>query len=868
MADLSAWPVLNRISGRAAVLIGVALIVISGLSLLILERRTDDRRDWVDHTYQIIMTLRGVDFLISEAEVGERGYLLTGDQAFLDPHDASLGNIRLHIKELEALVRDNPLQVERAAILEGAVVRKFGKMEDAIRGYRAGNLATVLETLRPRGTPDPIVTIRDISAAMERAELDLLRIRHEEAAKSDAYATVATLAVLIIALVVVFLGARQTARLRKERQEAARQVRENERRYRLLADHATDVIVLTDHDKAVPSYISPACKTVLGYDAGAPLNPDMLIHPDDAAAFAAEAAGLGPARPAVIIVCRMRKQDGAYIWVEVRARYVPASADQPASIVSNWRDITQRRTAELEAKTAREAAEAANRAKSDFLAMMSHELRTPMTGVLGMADLLLMSELSPDQAQMTHQLSRSAKALLEILNDILDFSKIEAGKLELETIAFRLSDIVADVRHLFAPQAAAKGIGFAVESAPGLHDTLMGDPKRVRQVVVNLVNNALKFTSEGGVTIAIKQDWITARRTLVILAVTDTGIGIPREIIDRLFQPFMQADASTARKYGGTGLGLTICRQLVAAMGGELSLESSPGAGSTFTLRIPMDVSDLPVAAAAPARTAPPAARPLKLLLAEDTDTTRDLMAAMMRRFGHAIDTAENGAVALEQAKSRDYDLILMDMQMPVMDGMQASAAIRALPGAAGRVPIIALTADAMTEHHARYLAAGADMVVTKPVDWSELNAAFVALAQAGASPAAPTAPDSANPVHELADLILDDSVLAALEEALGKETLAPLLASFADSLVNYRTRLRETVAAGPAEIDVKAAKKIAHGLRGLSAQFGAHGINAAATRIETETLSSEELTGLAERIVTLSDAVLTELGKRKLHPA
>ena len=367
---------------------------------------------------------------------------------------------------------------------------------------------------------------------------------------------------------------------------------------------------------------------------------------------------------------------------------------------------------------ARDVAEAANRAKSEFLAAMSHEIRTPLNGVLGMAAALETTQLSELQRRMIGVINESGQTLMALLTDILDLSKIEAGAMQLESTPFDMIGSVQAVASLFEQTAKAKGVGFEVEVAPDAAGMFEGDPTRVRQVIQNLTSNAMKFTAEGSVKLRLSAGPAEAGRRRVMVEVIDTGCGIPAEAQSRLFSKFMQADSSTSRKYGGTGLGLAICRELVTAMGGEIGVESEEGRGSRFWFAIP-----LPVAASEEAEAAPPVDtaeheedRPLRILAAEDNPTNQFVLKAILGQKGLEATFVENGRLALEAVQANDFDLILMDLHMPEMDGITATQAIRALQGEKGSIPVIAVTAEAMPEQVRKCLGAGMDAHVAKPI--------------------------------------------------------------------------------------------------------------------------------------------------------
>ena len=430
--------------------------------------------------------------------------------------------------------------------------------------------------------------------------------------------------------------------------------------------------------------------------------------------------------------CRMnwaaRALDGREIPLEIMM--TPIYLDNAEAMLFTCSDITEQQRFEEGLRQARDAAEVAAKAKARFLAVMSHELRTPMTGILGMIELLSEANLPVEQQRQVGVLGKTADELMVVLNDILDFSKIEAGRLELEQIDFDPAQIVSEVLEAFSLQADNRHNTLLAELGDTKLPMLYGDPTRVKQVLFNLVGNAVKFTEHGSIVIhmALQPQGFDDQVALHI-QVRDTGIGIKPEVQQTLFQPFQQADTSTTRRFGGTGLGLAICRHLVDAMHGQISVESEVGKGSVFRVVLTL--------ARASGQTAPKRGRTssaaslqlrsLHILVAEDNATNRLLIETFLRRSGHIPEMVDDGQQALAAASARDFDLILMDMQMPVLDGMGATRAIRALSDAKRkRIPIIALTADALPELRDAYMASGLDDYQTKPIDWPALYATIL----------------------------------------------------------------------------------------------------------------------------------------------
>jgi PAS domain S-box-containing protein len=413
-------------------------------------------------------------------------------------------------------------------------------------------------------------------------------------------------------------------------------------------------------------------------------------------------------------------------------------------------DISEQRAARSAMQRAVESAEAASRAKSEFLANMSHEIRTPMNGILGMTELVLESGLSAAQRADLALVQASANALLHIVDDILDFSKIEAGKLAIEEVPFDLERLVNDILRAMSLRARQKGLALEAELPPGLPRIMKGDPGRLRQVLLNLVGNAIKFTAQGGVTVALSAGAEQDGRSEIVFAVRDTGIGVPAEKQHMIFEAFAQVDGSTTREYGGTGLGLAICRRLVILMHGRIEVDSAPGRGSVFSFTVPLQhtgVSEAaplpPLAVLAPGESlnvndpgmligegdlAPPAPSApcgggLRVLLAEDNPVNQRLAMRLLEKLGHQVTLVDNGLAVLERAGRGGFDLILMDVQMPGLDGLAATRQIRMREqGQGGHVPIIAMTARAMAGDRERCIEAGMDDYLSKPVDSAQLR--------------------------------------------------------------------------------------------------------------------------------------------------
>ena len=416
----------------------------------------------------------------------------------------------------------------------------------------------------------------------------------------------------------------------------------------------------------------------------------------------------------------------------------PASDD----ITARLKQLEQALAAE---RAGRARAEAESRAKSELLATVSHEVRTPMGAIISMADLLLGTVLNERQRHYAETLAQSGRGLLTLLNEILDFSKLEAGRFELEAVSFDFAELMQSIGSMLAVRAQEKGLASSLDLADGFPAQLWGDPVRIRQILDNLIDNAVKFTDQGSIRVLAGYGH-DGDELVLRFEVHDTGIGLTAQQIEHLFKPYAQADSSVAVKYGGTGLGLSIARQLAQLMGGDMGAESSPQQGSMFwfTIRVREAAKASPdhvpspdhVAApdhvATPGLTAAPGPANARLgplsghvLVVEDNEINQMLIAAYLEQFGLSHETAVNGQEAVKMLQERQFDVVLMDIMMPVMDGLEATKQIRALSGPAAKVPIIALTAHAMKGDRETYLGAGMDSYVSKPVSAADLFSAL-----------------------------------------------------------------------------------------------------------------------------------------------
>ncbi|MCX8477138.1 MAG: ATP-binding protein [Sphingomonas sp.] len=732
------------------------LLICSAGSGLWLAWQKQDAERWVRHTFEVSESLSQVRILNLRAEVYRRTYLLTGN-----PEDrAAVATLRRGVaKALDDLRRmnaGNPDQGVRIARLAALMQEGLFASERSmwLRGNgRTSEAVAMLRNASARQTTARLLrAIAEINAEEQR--LLAARLEHANAFEGPVQVAFGGSAFLVLLLALLVIRDRRARMLslraansQLEQDIARREVAEAQ--LALLAENATDAVFRIDL-AGIITYASPSTEQVIGVRPDIVVGNHMarLVHEADRQTvfdFYDQLVTGQIERGIVTNRIEKRGQPGVEVWIEASCGLVRDNATgEPVEVIASLRDVTERKHLELELGKARARAEAAASAKSSFLANMSHEIRTPMNGVLGFADLLLHSDLTEEQRRQAQLIVDSGKAMMRLLNDILDISKIEAGQMQIAPERVDLRHALRNCIKLIEPAAAQKGLQVRFDVEPELPQFVLIDGLRLRQVVLNLLGNAVKFTERGGISIDARRGWHNGRANIEIM-VADTGIGIATDRQAAIFEQFVQAEESTARRFGGTGLGLAISSQLAQLMGGTLVLESEEGKGTRFTLRVPLELSDGDAKrAAAVDRKEDEPERRLRILLAEDHDVNQELMNAMLTRLGHQSVTVADGAQALHAAiaasrSDRPFDLVLMDMQMPVMDGLEATRAIRSAGLAAEALPILALTANAYADDIAACLAAGMQAHVSKPVQLADLGTAIRRWTRAGA--AAPEAP-------------------------------------------------------------------------------------------------------------------------------
>lgn len=654
-----------------------------------------------------------------------------------------------------------------------------------------------------------------------------------------------TLAIAV--LVIAFFSA---VAYRLSRLSAA--LRTSEERFRLVADNAQDVLWKYDLGQQRLSYISPSIERLTGHTVTEAMQQSIAEARNSPWALAVRTAVADltahPEETKSIMELESTRKDGTTVWSEATMSVIRGAQGQALEVVGVSRDVTARRLVQEQQKR--------------FLAMVSHEFRTPMNAILGIAELMAETELTPEQAKYLEVFQNAGNTLLDLINDILDLSKVEAGQFKLYKEDFALIQLLQAQLELFSGRAHDKGLELHLDIAADVPPFVHGDPQRLRQCITNLVGNAIKFCNQGSIAIAVERDAADMLR----FSVSDTGIGIPADKLDSIFEAFSQADGRITRNFGGTGLGLTITQRLVELMGGRIWVESTPGKGSTFRFLAHLPKTDPPaIPAEQPASTERARlafTRPLAILLAEDNQNNVFLMRSLLKDTPCQIDLAENGAIAVEKFRRGRYDVVLMDMEMPVMDGYRATMEIRRIEESLGRrqTPVIALTAHALQEDEQKSLNAGCNRHLTKPIRKKVLLAALHALpleqreASSADNPSAPGGNPELMRVTQALATNADWDIQGAMRQLeVEPKLFLEVLGMFRQALPAYRQKIHELLAGG----DFEGARREVHSLKGEAATTGAVQLSAASLALESALKKggAESYASLQQRVDQLIEA-------------
>ncbi|HXC02523.1 MAG TPA: response regulator [Opitutaceae bacterium] len=757
-----------------------------------------DAYRWVAHTYEVSDRIDRVVSAMGHFEALTRAYCLTGNALFSQEANVHRADVITQIDALDRLVADNPMQQARVRALRPWAQQKFELNDSMAQARRTGGLDAIApilvaehSTITPEGSR--------LMAAIHQDEEGLLVQRQANAAAVEHNTRILQLFGSLTAILLVVIALVLAQRATAAQQRVERVLRQNEERFRLVAEAASDAIVIADTGGNIISW-NYAAEQMFGRTLAevieqpfAMLMPLRYREKHRVVVERLQAGGVPRVIDRMVELKGLRK-DGTEFPLELSlASWKTAEGPFFGGIM---RDITLRKKVEDELRAASAAAQESARLKSQFLANMSHEIRTPMNGVVGMINLLLDTQLTPEQSSLAGTVRTSADSLLHIINDILDFSKIEAGLLTFEHLPFDLREPVESCLGIIAEKAHSKGLELAYLIDENVPTQLVGDPTRLHQILVNLIGNAVKFTARGEVVLNVAKESEANRRVRLRFSIRDTGIGVDAEAKKNLFQAFKQADSSTTRKFGGTGLGLAISRQLVHLMGGEIQVDSEPGHGSTFWF-----TAEFPLQEPTPKVVAPRANLVgLRALVVDDNETNREILQRQLASWQIQVTSVAGGAEALPAlrkaaASGAPFHLGILDMMMPDMNGLELAKALRAEPGFA-ELKLIMLTSMGHKLSSAELDEARIGACLIKPARQSQLYETLTSVmaGKVSASSQAPAAVVRPGPATISADLHL--RILLAEDNLVNQNVARMQLAKFGYQ-VDIVANGKEAVAAG-----------------------------------------------------------------------
>ncbi len=698
--------------------IACLMIMIVSVSANISINKSIQESEWTQHTVKVrsLIERMSTDFVTAQNNL--RTYHMTRQDYYLDRYKIAHQELQQTLQDLQGQIQGNELQKQNLVAFQTLLNQRIQLWQDSFELEKMGGWPVLQKRLMGVESKDQEL---QIFKAMNVLKAEEEKIFGEQSERSVSQAQQAKWVVWLSGALAcaLILAAAYIVNRGSLRREAA------EEHIDRFFNLSLDLLCISGMDGYFKR-LSPSYEEILGYSLKELYEKPIVdfIHPDDVGRTLSEIESQIRGNKVLSFENRFRRKDGTYCILSWKS--VPSGPYMYAVA----RDVTQQKEFESEILQAREAAQNAARTKSEFLANMSHEIRTPLNGVVGMTDLLVRTKLDAEQKSFVAAIRGSSTILLRIINEILDFSKIEAGRVQLESIDFDLGQLIESQISLIGVLAAEKGLILQSDTDPKIPKMLKGDSGKIVQILLNLLNNAIKFTDEGKIIVRAELLSRTKENCEIKISVQDSGIGISREVMNRLFEPFMQADGSTARKFGGTGLGLSISKRLVEVMNGEMNVESTPGAGSTFWFSFAPEISSLEVSNLEPQTWPLPMVngddvaqhQAIRILVAEDNQVNQVIIMNMMKALGYSASLAKNGQEAVNQYNASHFDLILMDQHMPVMDGVQASTEIRKLEESTGRhIPIIAFTATVIQDVHKVEFKSLMDDFLLKPVTMQTL---------------------------------------------------------------------------------------------------------------------------------------------------
>lgn len=723
---------------RLVFFFGLFLIFAAGLLGYIFkigDQSFDIKREWIDHSYEVIEEAKDISLLTEAMLASQRAYILTGDKKFISEYKNKKQTISEHIKSLTSLVNDNKEQTARINIIQREMRTMARLLEKRIYDYdMMGNRTNVLDdVVAVNASKEKVLKANN---AVLQNEYDLLNGRLEslQFEKESFYSFIAIGGTLVVLLVFAFNAG--IVYLISRKSVAERMLKDSEDRFVLASEGANDGIFDWDLQTDRVFY-SRQFFAMLGMQqkafVGTSKDFRKLIHPEDEPqVWQYIESYLHHELSEYSNTYRMKHADGRWVWVNSRAKAIFDDKGTPLRMVGANSDITYMKEYQEKLKEEKLRAENANRAKGEFLAHMSHEIRTPLTAISGIAEIFQRNTANLDdkQKQLVKTLYTSTASLKDLISDILDFSKIESGEMELNKDHFLLNELFQEVISIMSVQANEKGLVFRFDFNGLEALSFFGDKVRLRQVLINIIGNAIKFTEAGRISVDVMREDIDGQPCLVA-RIADTGVGIAPEHMDLIFERFKQADASVSRRRGGSGLGLSISRNLINLMGGDIEVKSEFNKGSVFTVTVPWQVSQRSSVGMATSKDDMPHKVKAaldgenRILMVEDYEGNIVVVSYILEELNCAYDIARNGVEALRLWKEHRYDAILMDVQMPEMDGFTATSMIRGIEQQKGlpRTPIIGMTAHALVGDKSKCIEAGMDAYLPKPIVEADLKA-------------------------------------------------------------------------------------------------------------------------------------------------